>query len=142
MAARCLAIAMLVVASIVVLGNMAGVSAQCEDKIPDIMTHCEQFVTKEGPKIPPSDDCCAVLKDTDIPCLCKHITPPVEAVISMDKAIYVARTCGCSVPPPGSKCGSKLSIYDNVISFYTCMPCIYNILPISLHVLIFHEYLL
>ena len=112
MVTRCLAFAVFVIVSIVVLGNMPSVSAQCQDKIPDIISHCNQFVKKEGPKILPSDDCCAVLKDADIPCLCKYVITEAEAIISMDKAIYVARTCGCSVPAPGTKCGSKLLIYE------------------------------
>ncbi|TKY57342.1 pectinesterase 55 [Spatholobus suberectus] len=119
MATRCLAFAMLVVAGIVVRGNLpAGISAQteCGGDFSSIITTCNAFFQKQGPEIPPSQRCCEVLKNVDVPCLCKYITPPIEAQISVEKAIYVARTCGCSVPA-GIKCGSSLDCGGKNIAY-------------------------
>nr|AFK41640.1 unknown [Lotus japonicus] len=110
MTIRDLAFAMLVLAStILVLEKVPGISAQlvCKGNLTVIVTQCANFVKKEGTKIPPSSACCETLKDVDIPCLCKHITLPIASQISMEKAVYVAKTCGVEVPS-GTKCGSYI----------------------------------
>ncbi|XP_065864281.1 uncharacterized protein [Euphorbia lathyris] len=81
------------------------VSAECSRSIPPLITHCANFMNKDAPKVPPSKDCCEVLRSVDIPCVCKFVNPKVEAIISMEKGAYVARTCGLKVEP-GKKCGS------------------------------------
>ncbi|TKY57344.1 putative pectinesterase 52 [Spatholobus suberectus] len=119
MANRCLVFAMLVVAGIVVLANLpAGISAQteCGGDFSSIITKCNSFVQREGPEIPPSQDCCNVVKNVDVPCLCKYVTPEIEAQISLEKTIYVARTCGCSVPE-GTKCGNSLDCGGKNIAY-------------------------
>ncbi|KAI3994013.1 hypothetical protein MKX01_003026 [Papaver californicum] len=60
---------------------------------------------KTGPKIPPSQGCCGVIQKADIPCVCQHITPEIEQVISVEKVIYVAQFCHKDLPR-GTKCGS------------------------------------
>uniref|UniRef100_A0A2N9EMX6 Bifunctional inhibitor/plant lipid transfer protein/seed storage helical domain-containing protein n=1 Tax=Fagus sylvatica TaxID=28930 RepID=A0A2N9EMX6_FAGSY len=69
---RCLALAMLMVAIILISGNHE-VSAYCEASAPALISQCSKSVQKAGPKIPPSADCCAVVKGIDIYCVCELI---------------------------------------------------------------------
>lgn len=82
------------------------VSAQCGGSFVDIEAQCSQFVHKTGPKTPPSLGCCQVVKTLNVNCVCRFVTPQVEAMISMEKVVYVARTCGVTVRA-GTQCGSK-----------------------------------
>ncbi|XP_050224875.1 uncharacterized protein LOC126674472 [Mercurialis annua] len=101
----------LVMTMLVILGtlilNDRKVSAQCEGKVPisDLISQCSKFVQKTGPKIAPSQQCCQVVKNAEIPCVCKLVTSAIEKIVSMEKVVYVARTCGVEVQP-GFKCGS------------------------------------
>lgn len=90
-----------------------GISAEfpCKGDLEAIILNCKEFVEKDTPQIPPSQACCETLKASDIPCLCKNVPPEDEKLISMEKTIYVLTTCGCEIPPPGDKCGSKLVFY-------------------------------
>lgn len=108
------ALLMLVIGGFVVIGNLAGISAQtaCGGDLSTIFSKCGRFFQKDGSEILPSQGCCNVLKNVDIPCLCKYITPEIEKQISVEKAIYVARFCGCSVPA-GLKCGSKFFFFSS-----------------------------
>ncbi|XP_021279266.1 protein LIM1-like [Herrania umbratica] len=101
---RFLTLAILVIAGTLVCANH-GVSAQCQTSIPSLISQCSKYVKASGPEIPPSQGCCDVIKDVDIPCLCKLVTPEVEKLVSMKKVVFVARTCGLTVQP-GMKCGS------------------------------------
>ncbi|KAK6933837.1 Bifunctional inhibitor/plant lipid transfer protein/seed storage helical domain [Dillenia turbinata] len=100
-----------VLAIIVIVGliSLAGgsyqVSAQCEGAIPVLIEKCKSFVLIPGPQIPPSSECCALIKTANVPCLCDFMTPIIEKIVSMEKVVFVARTCGLSVPQ-GMKCGS------------------------------------
>lgn len=136
MAPRCLAFAMLLLAGILVLGNLpAGISADCHDYLlPPILRKCHKSIQKVGPQILPSRACCRILQGADVPCLCKYITPPIEAEISVEKTVYVARTCGCPVHG-GTKCGSKL-----IWSLIWCH--VYNIpfITICYNISILHKY--
>lgn len=85
------------------------VSAQCGGSFVDIEVQCSQFVHKTGPKTPPSLGCCQVVKTLNVNCVCRFVTPQVEAMISMEKVVYVARTCGLTVRA-GTQCGSKSTI--------------------------------
>ncbi|KAK6945465.1 Bifunctional inhibitor/plant lipid transfer protein/seed storage helical domain [Dillenia turbinata] len=96
---------MVVVGMVVIFAGSYQVSAQCGGDPSTIFAKCQSFVLIPGPKIPPSADCCASIKNVDIPCICKLITPPIEKIISMEKVVYVGRTCGLNIPP-GLKCGS------------------------------------
>jgi hypothetical protein len=106
---RCLALAMLMVAIILISGNHE-VSAQCQASVPALISQCSKFVQKAGPKIPPSADCCAVVKGIDIPCVCNLITKAIENIISFEKVVYVGRTCGLTIKS-GTKCGSKYKFF-------------------------------
>ncbi|XP_057456745.1 uncharacterized protein LOC130747743 [Lotus japonicus] len=94
---------LLVVASL--MCNTTQVSAQCGANVGDLISQCEKFVQKAGPTIPPSPGCCAVLKNVNVPCACRLITKDVEKLVSVPKAIFVARSCGLNVPA-GMQCGS------------------------------------
>ncbi|KAJ1435949.1 Bifunctional inhibitor/plant lipid transfer protein/seed storage helical domain [Sesbania bispinosa] len=101
----------LVATNLIVLGNLvpsiAGeTEAVCAGNLVSILSECKNFIKKEGKRTPPSKTCCSVLQGADVPCLCQYINPFIERYISVEKSIYVAKTCGCKIPPPGSKCGS------------------------------------
>ncbi|KAF3454278.1 hypothetical protein FNV43_RR04725 [Rhamnella rubrinervis] len=91
-------------AGIVTLSSI-GVSAQCGGSITDLIFQCQQYLSKSGPKQAPSAGCCAVVKKLDIPCICKLVTKEVEQAVSMEKVVYVGRTCGLTILK-GMKCGS------------------------------------
>lgn len=102
---RCLVLVVLMIAGTLIFGDIQ-VSAQCGGSIPNLVAQCSSFVGVKGPKIPPSTGCCWAVKSADIPCVCSLVTPDIEKLISMEKVVFVARTCGINVPP-GKKCGSK-----------------------------------
>lgn len=105
---RCFGFAIFLVAGILTLSNI-GVSAQCEGSIPGLISQCQQYVSKSGQKEPPSAGCCAVVKKVDIQCICRLVTKEVEQIVSMEKVVYVARTCGLTISK-GMKCGSMWPI--------------------------------
>lgn len=125
-----LVLAMVVIAGTLMFGNVR-VSAQCGGSIPQLVAQCSQFVKKEGPKIPPSPGCCSVVKAADVPCVCTLVTPAIEKLISMEKVVYVARTCGVTVKP-GTKCGSEFLCWNpnqNSSIYHVCIhACFYHIL--------------
>ncbi|XP_057431570.1 protein LIM3-like [Lotus japonicus] len=100
---------LVVTATTLILGNLTGISAQfeCKGDLGGIASQCQEYTSIPGPKIPPSNECCQVINDVDIPCLCKYVTKDIESIISVDKAIYVFKTCGAKVPA-GTKCGSYI----------------------------------
>ncbi|XP_054797609.1 uncharacterized protein LOC129302746 [Prosopis cineraria] len=105
---RSLALTFCVVIGIIMLCNFYCASAQCGGTpIADLISQCSQFVQPSGPKVNPSPACCTAMKGADIPCLCKLVTKEVEKMVSMEKVVYVARTCGKDVPA-GMQCGSFL----------------------------------
>jgi hypothetical protein len=116
MATRCLGLATLVLtASILVLEISAQI--ECGGNVTGIITQCKSFVSKDGPKIPPSKPCCDALKGANVSCYCKYVTPGIENMISIEKALYVAKTCQCQNIPT-DKCGSKLISILFVIQFF------------------------
>ncbi|OMO54415.1 hypothetical protein COLO4_36502 [Corchorus olitorius] len=101
---RFLTLAIMVIFGALILEN-SRVSADCQIDIPGLIAQCKDYVKIKGPKVPPSQGCCGVVTKLDIPCVCKLVTPEIEKIVSMDKVVYVARTCGLTVPA-GLKCGS------------------------------------
>ncbi|XP_054796722.1 uncharacterized protein LOC129302073 isoform X2 [Prosopis cineraria] len=71
----------------------------------EIATICSKSVMPSAPVTPPSPECCSAMKLADLPCLCKLFTKEIERVLSPEKVINVARTCGVTVPA-GLQCGS------------------------------------
>ncbi|CAK8538883.1 unnamed protein product [Lathyrus sativus] len=96
-------------ATLVLTACMLGISVEfeCGGDIVAIKTQCERFVQKGGPKIPPSKSCCEALKDADITCYCKYLTPDIEKMLSIEKVLFVAKTCRCKNIPT-DKCGSYI----------------------------------
>nr|CAD1821957.1 unnamed protein product [Ananas comosus var. bracteatus] len=90
---------------ILVIFDPARAEEACDGDIADLVHNCNQFVKKDGPKIPPSEECCAIIKKCNVPCVCSHITKDVEKIISMEKVAYVAECCNRPFAH-GSKCGS------------------------------------
>lgn len=91
----------------IILGNNNSVSAQCQGDVQGLMEQCARYVQKSGPKIQPSGGCCGVVKNVDLSCVCNHITVEVESVINMEKAAFIAESCGKPLAH-GSQCGSKI----------------------------------
>ncbi|XP_074578993.1 uncharacterized protein LOC141835438 [Curcuma longa] len=77
----------------------------CGTDVEKLVLACHEFIAIPGPKKKPNKACCDCLARADVPCLCKELPPEVEKSISMEKAVYVARSCGKTVPA-GTKCGS------------------------------------
>ncbi|KAK8697592.1 hypothetical protein V6N13_113733 [Hibiscus sabdariffa] len=90
---------------LVIAATLCGVSAECVTSIPSLVSQCSQYVKITGPEVPPSKDCCDVVKILDVPCICNFVTPEVEKLISMEKVVFVGTSCGLTVKP-GMKCGS------------------------------------
>ncbi|XP_051134611.1 putative lipid-transfer protein DIR1 [Andrographis paniculata] len=78
---------------------------QCRGDFQGLVRQCSRFVQKTGPKSNPSSECCNVVKNVDFQCVCQHVTGEVEQIISMEKAVYVAASCGRPLVH-GTKCGS------------------------------------
>lgn len=85
---------------------------QCEGDITTLISQCARYVRKAGPKMRPSKECCGVARNADVPCLCKYVNKDIEQYISVEKAVYVAQTCGVAFQH-GSKCGSEF--FSNLI---------------------------
>ncbi|XP_071688110.1 uncharacterized protein [Rutidosis leptorrhynchoides] len=83
------------------------VSAQCVGDMQGLMERCARYVQKSGPTIQPSSGCCSIVKNVDLACVCGHITPDVESVISMEKSAFIARACGKPLAR-GTHCGSYI----------------------------------
>ncbi|KAF9592409.1 hypothetical protein IFM89_014899 [Coptis chinensis] len=90
---------------LIVASSNQVLAADCEDDVPVLIIQCRQYVAKAGPKVPPSSECCQVVKRVDIPCICSLVQSTIELFISMEKAVYVAEQCGRPVAP-GFVCGS------------------------------------
>ncbi|KAK1360466.1 Bifunctional inhibitor/lipid-transfer protein/seed storage 2S albumin superfamily protein [Heracleum sosnowskyi] len=86
-------------------GYAIQVSGQCHGDIQGLMQQCARYVQKSSPESAPSKECCDVLKNVDLACVCQHITDQVEKIISMEKCVSVANSCGKTLAH-GTRCGS------------------------------------
>ncbi|KAG6787698.1 hypothetical protein POTOM_003741 [Populus tomentosa] len=77
----------------------------CQGDLQGLIAQCARFVRRAGPQKDPSQECCSVIKSVDLPCVCKHITGEIEAVIDMAKVVHIAASCGKPLEH-GMKCGS------------------------------------
>ncbi|XP_042512815.1 uncharacterized protein LOC122087678 [Macadamia integrifolia] len=102
-----LCLATLVIAGILFSGEQSVVMAQrkCRGDVQGLMKQCMQFVEKGGPLRDPSQSCCAVLKNSDVTCMCGIIPPRILPKISSAKVAHAAYFCGNPIPA-GVKCGS------------------------------------
>ncbi|KAI5428032.1 sulfated surface glycoprotein 185 [Lathyrus oleraceus] len=72
-----------------------------------VLAKCLTYIKKSGPQFEPSNDCCAVMKIGNVvQCLCQKPPPKFETIVSMEKFVHAATTCGAQTPPPGQNCGS------------------------------------
>lgn len=78
----------------------------CSGDFGKLVEPCWNFVSIEGPIVPPSPQCCSSVQSVNVPCVCQQMIEKDEKVLSMQKIVYVAAFCGKPLPP-GSKCGSK-----------------------------------
>ncbi|KDP43358.1 hypothetical protein JCGZ_25463 [Jatropha curcas] len=114
MKTQCMLLATLIMAGALILSDYgaSGFSDNCDDnKVREVGAQCFKYIKISGPKIPPSKGCCNVLKNADMGCICKHVTPELKKMISMEKVVYVAQTCGLAFTP-GTKCGRHTVIVD------------------------------
>lgn len=75
--------------------------AGCQNDIDALWRSCKQFVQKEGPKQPPSEECCKTLRAThaDAPCICDYLgSPDARNKLSLEKVFYVTKLCGVTIP--------------------------------------------
>ncbi|KAJ4724366.1 Protease inhibitor/seed storage/lipid transfer family protein, partial [Melia azedarach] len=79
----------------------------CGFDVAGLKTQCLKFVGKSGPPETPSKDCCEVVRKIDVKCGCDFLTEDIvrelSKEISIEKAEFVAKSCGLKLPP-GTKC--------------------------------------
>lgn len=97
-------------------------SAQCQGDFQGLVQECSKYVQKPGPQQSPSQGCCKVIKNVDLPCVCQHVTSQVEKIISMQKAAFVTASCGMPLAH-GTKCGSK-KLYNQSFFFWLLFFCV------------------
>uniref|UniRef100_A0A0D9XHT1 Bifunctional inhibitor/plant lipid transfer protein/seed storage helical domain-containing protein n=1 Tax=Leersia perrieri TaxID=77586 RepID=A0A0D9XHT1_9ORYZ len=86
----------------------APAGSDCPNDITGLMTTCYKFVTKDGPMLQPSPDCCAIMEEVNVPCVCSYLgSPGVKDNISLDKVFYVTKQCGISIP---GNCGGSMKV--------------------------------
>lgn len=93
----------------------------CGAELIELVNQCVDYVFIPGPKVNPSKACCVEVCKLDVPCFCDHLPPKTEEVMSLEKAIFVARYCGKLVPH-GTKCGSKKASNDLFVFFFFFWP--------------------
>ncbi|XP_010557508.1 PREDICTED: uncharacterized protein LOC104826487 [Tarenaya hassleriana] len=97
-------ITMLMIAAVFLCSHKAEAQV-CGADLMGLISECQRYVGKSGPKIPPSPSCCALIRPIDVPCACRYISRDVMSYVDMDKVVYVARSCGKKIAS-GYKCGS------------------------------------
>ncbi|KAB1225568.1 hypothetical protein CJ030_MR1G002477 [Morella rubra] len=96
----------MVFAGTVVSGERRTLVQSCsETNVAGLVSQCQKYVSKSGPKLKPSKECCAVVNAVNVPCACKLISKEIEGLINMEKVVFVARSCGKEIAR-GTKCGS------------------------------------
>lgn len=101
----CFILAMLILAGMSISRKFSAAQS-CDTDVVSLVLQCEKFVEKSGPKVSPSPGCCAAVKSVDVSCVCALLTKEIQDMISMDKVVFVARSCGKKVSP-GTICGSN-----------------------------------
>ncbi|KAI3837807.1 hypothetical protein MKW98_004865 [Papaver atlanticum] len=71
----------------------------CDDEANALAVLCKKYVSKEGAQLQPSEDCCSLVRQVSIPCICEHATKEVVKLISLEKVFYVVGTCDRKIPP-------------------------------------------
>ncbi|KAI3856705.1 hypothetical protein MKW98_007555 [Papaver atlanticum] len=57
----------------------------CEDETKALVDLCARYVLKTGPNIRPAKNCCALVREVDVNCICTYATKEVAKLISMRK---------------------------------------------------------
>ncbi|CAD6212343.1 unnamed protein product [Miscanthus lutarioriparius] len=86
----------------------------CQNDIDALWSSCKKFVQKEGPKQPPSEECCKTIKatDADASCICDYLgSPDARNKLSLEKVFYVTKQCGVTIP---KGCGEQLGQWSHV----------------------------
>ncbi|CAN0901830.1 hypothetical protein LINGRAHAP2_LOCUS21633 [Linum grandiflorum] len=84
--------------------HQASAQNYCNANLMSLMS-CLTYVQKSGPKTPPSVPCCEAIQPVDVSCACGYASSFAERYVSLDKVVYVARSCGKTLVA-GTKCGS------------------------------------
>ncbi|KAB1225567.1 hypothetical protein CJ030_MR1G002476 [Morella rubra] len=85
-------------AGTLVSGERRTLAQSCGDTdVAGLVSQCETYVSKSGPKVKPSKECCAVVNAVNVPCVCKLVSKQIEGLINMEKVVFVARSCGKEV---------------------------------------------
>ncbi|PIA48266.1 hypothetical protein AQUCO_01400686v1 [Aquilegia coerulea] len=100
----CLVLATIFMVGILISSQQVS-SQECGGALQGLMNNCAPFVGKMGPQTDPSQACCDAVKAADVPCVCQHLPPGIELIVSLEKVVYVAKFCGKTLPG-GTKCGS------------------------------------
>ncbi|XP_010931588.1 uncharacterized protein [Elaeis guineensis] len=101
---RCMVLAF-AMAGVMLCGFHAQAQTLCGQNLANLIFQCLQFVQIPGPTVNPSKKCCAEVKKVDVVCICKNIPPLIEKLVSVPKAVHVAKFCGRPLPK-GTKCGN------------------------------------
>ncbi|KAB2627460.1 hypothetical protein D8674_021078 [Pyrus ussuriensis x Pyrus communis] len=92
-------LAVLFITGVVFSVEIGGVVGQlCGADIGGLVTQCAAYVQKGTPMTDPSEACCELIRQVDIPCACKHVTKKVEQMVDMNKVVHVVSYCGKPVP--------------------------------------------
>ncbi|TVU15149.1 hypothetical protein EJB05_38656, partial [Eragrostis curvula] len=82
---------------------------ECYGEKESIKHKCKENISIIDDYVRPGQECCHVVKESDMICVCRILSIEEESTISAVKLFYVARDCGNPVPV-GKKCGSKCLI--------------------------------
>ncbi|KAK7323408.1 hypothetical protein VNO77_26880 [Canavalia gladiata] len=93
--------------------NNNAVVGQCQGDMPGLITQCGIYVQKFTPKMTPSAECCSVIKDVDVPCMCEHLTKEMLLFVDMQKVFYVTQECGKPIPS-GTNCAGS-TMHDQML---------------------------
>ncbi|CAJ1971443.1 unnamed protein product [Sphenostylis stenocarpa] len=92
---------MVVVAGMLLLGNLPEASAECGVNFSVLYAECRNSFQDDGP--PPSTQCCDQLRKVDQECARAYVDgrPGIEqrSGIDFDRAVAVTRACGINIPP-------------------------------------------
>ncbi|KAJ9139752.1 hypothetical protein P3X46_030456 [Hevea brasiliensis] len=100
----CFILAMLILVGMSISRKISA-AQRCNTDIVSLVLQCEKYVEKSGPKVSPSPGCCALVKSVNVSCVCVLLTKDIQDMISMEKVVFVARSCGKKISP-GTICGS------------------------------------
>ncbi|XP_059650483.1 uncharacterized protein LOC132296290 [Cornus florida] len=101
-----MALAILVIVGMINFGYST-VPGQCKGNLDDFAEQCYESAGIGGPEVQPSVTCCDVVREFDIPCLCKYLSSDDEVFVAPDRIVYIADSCGQALSH-GTKCGTTV----------------------------------